>query len=262
MGFSIVRGYCSPMRVFSLVCLALGFLSVVSSLQGQDSDARSGGLPDSGVLKASFQSADAALNRVWSDLKTKLGESEFQELKALQRAWLEYRDYMAEWQAGPDVQDKGPGAIRSTPSYLETATHLTEARVEFLQGWVNEPRDLHSWEGEYVDSFGGRLAIVEKNGALQFSLEVVRGATFHTGSISGVAEKNAHLAQYSDKSDDSEKAKEFGETWLHFKRDDRFIVVSGANTGHYHGARAYFNGKYIRIGKARLEDTQRGAVEE
>ena len=91
--------------------------------------------------KASYVKADTALNAIWGELKSELTEEAFSELQRRQRDWLKHRDYIAESNMvdrdGKPLEDAG---------YLESAAHLTEARVAFLASYrgIGEPR---TWSG-------------------------------------------------------------------------------------------------------------------
>ncbi len=217
--------------------------------------------PDPVAVRVAYARTDGEMNTLWKELKEKLEASEFAELQEGQRLWLEYRDYMAEWNSDTGAKEKGSQAVRASVGFLETATGVTEARVEYLKAFLTDAPDSEAWAGEWVDSYGGRLQVENKKGALAFSLEVVRGPTFHLGNISGKAEVNRNLARYTDKADDPEKVKAEGETWLNFTRDGRFLVLAGANTQAYHGARAYFDGKYVRVGDAQPPTEEQGEEE-
>ncbi len=78
-----------------------------------------------------------------------------------------------------------------------------------------------------------------------FEIEVVREPTYHLGGVTGVASRNGGIAWWSDKGRDPEKTEE---TNLAFIERDGCLEVIGANTSHYHGARAYFDGIYCQTG--------------
>lgn len=80
---------------------------------------------------------------------------------------------------------------------------------------------------------------------LFFTVEVVRGPTYHLGSLGGEASWNCPLGSCSVKDSDPEKKDE--ETNLAFIQRDKELEIVGANTSQFHGARAYFDGHYIRV---------------
>ena len=99
--------------------------------------------------------------------------------------------------------------------------------------------------GLWIDSYGGTLSVVQQEGRLLFTCEVVRGPTSHTGEISGIASWNQRIGWFSDKGRDAEKTEESN---LAFVDRDGCLEVIGANTSEYHGARAYFDGTYCKVG--------------
>ena len=211
--------------------------------------------------KAAFAKADKALNDAWAAAKKALDESEFAELPTKQRRWVLYRDDRAR---GHD-RDRSEAEAKKTSEYYETAAELTQARADWLRGRIRNDADS-SLTGLWIDSFGGTLEIVQEKERLFFVLEVVRGPTFHTGSLAGVASWNTPLGWFSDKGRDKEKPEE---TNLAFVSRGAVLEIIGANTSYYHGARAYFDGEYCKAGdldeKRKAEITksaEAGAVEE
>lgn len=205
--------------------------------------------PTLAEAKAAFAKADRALNEAWAAIKDALPESTVQELTIRQRAWVEYRDRRARLEAsGADE-----AAARRSPSYFSTAAELTEDRVKWLRGRAKGPGDTLT--GSWVDSYGGTLEIVEQENRLLFVLSVVRGHNFNMGSLAGVAAWNESIGWFSDKGRDKDKT---DETNLSFIRRDGEIEVTGANTSHYHGAHAYFDGHYCKV--ASLDEKRKAAV--
>ena len=210
--------------------------------------------------KAAFEKADKALNEAWAAAKKTLSESDFAALQVKQRNWLKYR----EDQARGANRDNGEPEGKQTAAYYETAAELTSSRAEWLRGRVANEDD--SLTGLWIDSFGGTLQIVQEKERLLFVIEVVRGPTFHTGSLTGIATWNTPLGWFSDKGRDKEKTDESN---LTFVSRGTVLEIIGANTSYYHGARAYFDGEYCKVGtldeKAKgelLKAAERGAVEE
>lgn len=189
---------------------------------------------------AEYKSADKELNAVYQQAKQTLKEAEFKELQKQQRDWIESRDWLAESQA----RDK---PLDSSPAYWNAMTMYTEERVAFIKAWITvKPKD--TWEGVYKDCAGGTVTISKKNDVLTFSIDVVRGPTFHLGEIKGTLITNKDKARFSDKGDPDyhEKGEE---TWLDFEQlgDGLQIKISGTNTLPYHGVRAFFDGTYRRF---------------
>jgi hypothetical protein len=82
---------------------------------------------------------------------------------------------------------------------------------------------------------------------------VVRGPTYHIGSIGGSAKWNGSTAHFSIQALDEE-----GGTWLTFLKWGVKLEIIGENTSSFHGARAYFDGEYIRVSE--LTDGDRKAI--
>ncbi len=186
--------------------------------------------------KMRYESADKALNEVFAELKKNLPAERFEEMRKDQIDWISYRDYMSDWAGG----EKGRAAIE----WWETAAGLTEARIPYLKAWKGVGEDF-AWAGVYEDGRGGILYIEKRGEKLHFEVVVVRGPTFHTGEISGLMQVNEHRARFSD---GGINGKEAGETWLDWKQiDGNRIELEAINSQHYHGARAYFDGVYLRV---------------
>lgn len=193
--------------------------------------------------KAHFEKADKALNDAWAAAKKALTEGEFAKLKEDQRGWVEYRDYLARSPMFTGAESHGELALDS-PEYLEAAAGLAEMRTQWLKGLVREWKAEEPLTGLWTDSYGAHVEIVEHEGHLNFIIQCVRGPTSHVGGLAGIASWNSSLGWFSDKGRDKEKTEE---TNLCFILRDRKLEVVGANTGYYHGARAYFGGEYVKV---------------
>lgn len=202
--------------------------------------------------QADFGVADEELNEAWAKAKVKLLAGAFAELKEEQRVWLDHRDRLA---LSPGYSGAATDAAdpKKTVEYLSTAAALTEERVMWLRGLLREEAD--SLTGRWSDSYGGHMEIVEKDGKLHFTIKVVRGPTAHLGGIAGIAAWNSPIGWFSDK--DRGKSKT-NETNLAFVMRNKRLEVTGANTSEYHGARAYFDGHYVRVGD--LDDAAQAKV--
>lgn len=200
--------------------------------------------PTKAEAKAAFEKADKALNEIWAKAKTQLPPEEFESLKSDQRGWIGWRDYIAAsfTIVGSNVPEN---KAKETPEYLSTAAGLMETRVQWLKGYLKDPVEEDTMTGVWEDSQGGILSIVQEGKKLFFTFEVVRGPTFHLGNIGGEASWNAPLGWFSDKGG----AEKQDEANLAFIQRSRKLEIVGANTGHYHGARAYFDGEYVRVAK-------------
>ena len=192
--------------------------------------------------RAAFDKADHALNAAWAAARQALPETDFNKLKEDQRAWVEYRDYLSRSPMYTGADAQGDLALDS-PEYLEAAAGLEDMRSEWLKGLIHEWKDA-TLTGKWTDSYGGSIEVVEREGRLYFSISVVRGPTSHGGEISGIAVWNSKIGWFSDKGLDKEKT---DETNLSFILRDKKLEVIGANTGYYHGARAYFDGSYVKV---------------
>ncbi len=194
------------------------------------------------AAKAAFDKADHALNAAWTAAKQVLPEADFNKLKEDQRAWVEYRDYLARSPMYTGADAQGDLALDS-PAYLEAAAGLEDMRSEWLKGLIQEWKD-ETLTGYWTDSYGGSIEVVEREGHLHFVVQCVRGPTSHVGGLSGIAVWNPNIGWFSDKGRDKEKT---DETNLSFILRDRKLEIIGANTGFYHGARAYFDGSYVKV---------------
>lgn len=212
---------------------------------------------------ADFGVADEELNEAWAQAKAKLPPVLFAELREDQRGWLEHRDYLA-LSPGYSAVESDAKDPKKTVEYLSTAAALTEERVAWLKGLLRA--EGGSLTGRWSDSYGGHMEIVEKDGKLHFTIEVVRGPTAHLGGIAGIAGWNHPIGWFSDKGRDKSKT---DETNLAFHLRDKRLEVTGANTGEYHGARAYFDGRYVRVAELNqeaqakvLKDAKAGQISE
>ena len=227
---------------------AISFFSLLL-LTASLSTARAQDKPlDAKAAKAAFDKADHALNTAWAAAKQKLPEAEFNKLKEEQRAWVEYRDYLARSPIYTGADARGELALDS-PAYLEAAAGLEDMRTEWLKGLIHEWQD-ETLTGYWTDSYGGSIEIVEREGYLHFIIQCVRGPTSHLGGLAGIAVWNTSIGWFSDKGVLKDKT---DETNLSFILRDKKLEIIGAGTGYYHGARAYFDGSYV---KAKTLDTK------
>ena len=70
-----------------------------------------------------------------------------------------------------------------------------------------------------------------------------------------MASWNTPLGWFSDKGRNKEKPEESN---LTFVSRGNVLEIIGANTSYYHGARAYFDGEYCKVGK--LDEKQKAEV--
>lgn len=202
---------------------------------------------------ANFSSADKFLNQAYAEAKSTLPAHLFSELQQDQRQWIDYRDDRSEQAAVWDGKAE-EGQENTTVEYWSFLAAITEERVLIIRGWTKWETFTREWEGVWLDGQGGRIAIMQnQDSSLSFSLEVVRGPTYHVGSISGQAKWNGQTAHFSIKAMD-----EVGETWLTFLKRGVKMEIIGENTSSFHGARAYFDGNYVRV--AELTDGDRKTI--
>lgn len=200
--------------------------------------------------KAEFVEADKQLNEEYQQTRKALKESRFEALREEQRAWLRYRDARSLAAVHYDDRSVPEGQEKTSPWYWQKMADLTQNRTEMVRAW----RDKRRWDepltGRYADDYGGSMLLLQKDDKLYFLIEVVRGPTYHLGSIAGVAQLNSHLARYSD--NDTENKKK--ETWVTFLTGGQRIKLITANAQYYHGARAYFDGDYLRVADLTAEE--------
>ena len=205
--------------------------------------------------------ADAALDAALERARDDLPSYALIELWADQRGWLEYRDERSLQSAVFDgAADEG--AERSNDWYWRTRTALTETRIEIVEAWIawyRQRPDRDAFEGVWSDGYGGTLIIEEAgDGSLRFLIEVVRGPTYHVGALSGSAKRNGRTARFTTPNLDGD-----GDAWLTFVRDGMRLRVVADNADAFHGARAYFDGDYLRLSdldgaaRARLDEPSR-----
>ncbi|MFC5050595.1 lysozyme inhibitor LprI family protein [Rubritalea spongiae] len=190
-------------------------------------------------VKLLYKAADKKLNANYQQVKKVLPEYEFAEIKKSQKEWLEHK---------LDTE-KRLASEKGTIRYWELLEYMTASRAQYLWVRANVKPKEGVWDGLYSDGHGGSLSILtNENGTIYFEMMVVRGPTYHTGSISGNAVTNQMAARFTDKGIVEEKE---GVTWINFKKayDARTVTVEGINSSYYHGARAYFDGEYYRIGE-------------
>ena len=242
------------MRIVT-VAMALGFSWSLIEARAQEEASPPKSLAQA---KAEFAKVDEQLNRAYAETKQALPDYAFEELKKDQRQWIQIRDQRAATTVAYEDRQTPEGQEQQSATYWEALKYLTETRIEILRGWrgVGDP---DSWTGRYIDGNGGLLEIVEEGNKIFFTLQVVRGPTYHTGAIAGEAKKNQTMARHSDATrPEAGKPADAGETWLTFVKRGRWLEIIGTNTMYYHGARAYFDGKFIRV--AAFDEKQKEQV--
>jgi uncharacterized protein YecT (DUF1311 family) len=205
--------------------------------------------------KEDFARFDRRLNEVYQQARGALPEWRFETVQKQQRQWIEYRDSRA---LAAAVFDGGAeqGKEKQNAEYWNALAYLTETRVSILEAWMKIDSFPKAWEGAWIDGYGGLLLIAEpEEGVIEFSIDVVRGPTHHSGGVGGKAEAKNVVARFSILPDGADE-----EMWLTFLNEDGQVRVIGVNTSYFHGARAYFDGNYLRVRD--LTDEDRKAIKE
>ena len=193
-----------------------------------------------------YEAADSLLNVTYKGVRAELTPKRQSELRDAQRDWIAVRDARAEWAA------HGADDSKVVPDYWEELLSQTVTRLEFLKVYTgrNIPAGL---SGSYDDFFGGSLDLELTKAGLRFSIDVVRGPSSHLGDISGLAlRRNDRLFSYKERIPNDEQSPDRVPAELTFTLIDAHRVrVVGKNTDAHHGARAYFDGLYLKTGKLR-----------
>ncbi|MGJ8674009.1 hypothetical protein [Rubritalea sp.] len=211
--------------VFAILVLIWSSLSLVAD--------------EAGEAKALYVQADKELNANYQKAKKVLPEYVFEEIKKSQQEWLKHK---------VDTE-KRLEAEKGTAGYWEMLEYLTASRSEYLNVRASVKPKEGTWDGLYSDGHGGTLGILtNENGTIYFEISVVRGPTYHMGTLTGSAVTNTIAARFTDKGLVEEKE---DVTWVNFSKayDSSTVDVEAINSGYYHGARAYFDGLYYRIGE-------------
>ncbi|MEM9016854.1 MAG: lysozyme inhibitor LprI family protein [Verrucomicrobiota bacterium] len=224
-----------------ILLLSFGILStLITTVSGNDLASE----------KARFASEDQKLNQTYARAKSDLSEWDFKALQEEQQGWLEYRDARSEEVALLEGQAQ-EGQEEEDAAYWGAMADLTAMRTEIVNGWLIAFDFDREWEGIWKDGSGGILLIEEiGEKAFRFSIEVVRGPTYHLGALGGEAKVNQSSARFAIAPEGIEE-----ETWLTFLKEGMKLRVVGDNTHFFHGARAFFDGEYVRV--AELDDEAR-----
>ena len=185
--------------------------------------------------QARFTAADTVLNATYQTVRADAGKKAA-ALRKLQRDWIGYRDHMAEF---GHFENR-----KAAFGYWDAMLDLTITRIHFLPLFNGKdvPKGL---SGVYTDGHSGDLELREKEGdAVDFSISVVRGPTYHTGELSGTARRKGAKLFYKEEVEPDEDREPAELTFT--STDGHIIKIDGKNTGHHHGARAYFDGTYYK----------------
>lgn len=176
-----------------------------------------------------------------------------------------YRAYMAtvavyeeDGKSGGGVGEEDVAAEHDRVVYHDTVAGIAMAQLDIVRAVTHPVQADDEWTGVWRDGNRGQLRIVQEDGRLLFEVDVVCGPTHHLGTISGSAKANEQVAWYSDEWVKTDKPADAGPTWITMVRIGPVLQLTGSNTGHYHGARANFDGRYFRV--AKLTDQDAGEV--
>ena len=223
-------------HLFLAACLAL--ISLASAFSADEKEEPKLTLPQA---KAKFEKADHALNDAWALVKKALAEGDFAQLREEQRGWVEWRDHMARAMGGIPADADG----RKSSDYLDAAASLSEGRADWLRALAKGTKEFDdAMTGHWIDSYGGDLDIVEKEGEIYFLFTVVRGHGLNVGQIAGIAKWHSRIGWFSDKGRDKDKVDEANIAFVY--RQPK-LQVTEAGADYYHGHAAVFDGDYVKI---------------
>lgn len=198
------------------------------------------------VVKArqAYEAADAELNRVYKEVRAKLSPELQKELRADERAWIQGKEYYCGFQK---ELARGADPVEAEVEFYNCQKDFSVERVKYLQAWTGEgiPEGL---AGEYDDGVGGQLVIRKATADdFTFAAGCVRGPTAHTGSIEGKAVRlNDSAATFKEQGDcQTEAGREC--CVLEFTIRGRRIEIKTRGCSYHHGARAFFDGKYLKV---------------
>ena len=83
-----------------------------------------------------FETADATLNKVYKQLIGKLDDEGKEKFKLAQRAWVQFRDAQADFEADKEAR----GGSMAPLIYNGTRKTLTDARIKELQRVLKEQK--------------------------------------------------------------------------------------------------------------------------
>jgi uncharacterized protein YecT (DUF1311 family)/uncharacterized protein YuzE len=210
------------------------------------------------AAQAKFNAADLQLNTVWKEVKAKLPSAQFQKILTEQRAWPEYRDVQAAVSAASGERVE-IAQVRGCAELYDAQAAITESRRKYLAALIAPAlTDAKFWRGAFSDSFGGAVFIDPRKDGLHFRLDVVRGETFHTGQIGGVAKLTGAQALFITTTDnyETEDANDQLSVRVKFTRVGNVLSIETTNAQNFAGARAYFDGNYARVAELNAEDIQ------
>lgn len=84
-------------------------------------------------LYKAYDKADKELNKVYNQLKKKLGTKDQAALVVSQKDWLKFRDSNCKFKSYPE----GEGGVIANKMYADCRTQLTISRTKELKGLMN-----------------------------------------------------------------------------------------------------------------------------
>ncbi|MCB1178520.1 MAG: DUF1311 domain-containing protein [Leptospiraceae bacterium] len=183
-----------------------------------------------------YKIADKDLNKTYKRIYSSLNKVKKKEIKENSISWIKYKDYQCDYQKEMS-SSKTSGEI----AYFSCLLDQTLTRTKFLKSVYNSSL-TDKVEGQYWDIYGGTLDIKKKGEAHELKINVVRGPTFHLGEISGIVEfkKEKFTAQLGEEDNDP--------CFLTIETSVKIIdIKEGKGCNLYHGAKAYFDGKYFKV---------------
>ena len=197
--------------------------------------------------RAKLEKQDAALNKIYTSLAASLGKAQAAELRADERAWLDYRDHMAD--AAPWFNTgSNPDDPKTTVDYWHAMESFTSERVDFLRAWTGKsvPPGI---TGEYSDCHGGDLDLEETNSGVKFRITAVRGTRAHIGEIGGVIHPRDGAARFVETLDatiaPAEPSCELTFTFI----DGHIVKISQKNHDPNAGSGVWYEGTYRKMGR-------------
>jgi uncharacterized protein YecT (DUF1311 family) len=204
--------------------------------------------------RRSFADADRDMNKAWAKAISGLDKASLRKLKGDQNIWLKYRRRFSISPMYLGTRVESEKEIEGLAAHFAALTALTADRTEWLAG-ISEPLPKDgSVEGRWTDSYGGTMELVEEGTQLHFAFRVVRGDTFHDGSICGTASWNGRTGIFTDR----DRPDSAGEAVIVFVLRGNQLEVVGERTSEYHGNAATFDGDYARVGD--LDELRRKAL--
>ena len=192
--------------------------------------------------KPACEKEDRALNEAFRAIMRRLDAAMNRELQENSREWIRHRDYLCGYQAAMRL---GKDDARDD-EYYQCLRDLTRDRTAYIRAAFGKTSAPSGVDGAYGDGFGGVMTLrTHTDGSVHFTIEVVRGPTFHLGSISGDIAVRGGTAEFREK----EPCAGDGCCRIEFAFGKHWIDVREHACAYHHGARAFFDGRYRRVGK-------------